>query len=325
MGASLVAYGLHHHRSRDQAQSRRRAAVPQSSRGQRLAEVHCGRRRASTLLPSPMSAATPDAVTDLADRPVDPVATPPAIDLLGVAIHRVTLAEALAHTLRLAAQRGGDLVMTPNADHMLRLHRDAAFRRCYQQASFVVADGVSVVWASRVFGRALPERVAGSDLMPALCIEAARRGLTYFFVGGNPGDAASAATVLAQRAGRDGCVGVDCPPFGFEKDAAYVDGLVRRIQAANPHIVCVGLGSPKQEYLMVELKQRLSGFGAMLGVGVTFSFVAGTVKRAPKLVRKLALEWLWRLAREPRRLWRRYLDNLVCFPWLVMTTRLRGE
>lgn len=250
---------------------------------------------------------------------------PPSIDLLGVTIHRVTNAEALAHSLHLAARRDGDLVMTPNADHMLRLRRDADFRRLYEHATFVLADGVSVVWASRILGVPLPERVAGSDLTPALCEQAARQGLTYFFVGGNPGDAEKAAAVLAARAGRDGCVGIDCPPFGFEKDPSYVDGLVARIQAANPHIVCVGLGSPKQERLMVALQTRLSGFGAMLGVGVTFSFIAGTVKRAPNLFRKLALEWLWRLACEPRRLWRRYLDNLVCFPWLVLKTRLLGR
>ncbi|MEZ5965060.1 MAG: WecB/TagA/CpsF family glycosyltransferase [Planctomycetota bacterium] len=255
------------------------------------------------------------------DRPT----APPTVEFLGVKIHRVTLAEALEHALRLAEARGGDLLMTPNADHMLRLQRDPDFRRCYQHATFVTVDGVSVVWASRVLGQALPERVAGSDLMPALCEAAARRGLTYFFVGGNPGDAEAAAAVLAERAGRDGCVGVDCPPFGFEKDPTYVDGLVERIRASNPHIVCIGLGSPKQERLMVDLEDRIPGFGVMLGVGVTFSFVAGTVRRAPKVVRKLALEWAWRLACEPRRLWRRYVDNLVCFPWLVLKAKLRGR
>jgi len=248
-----------------------------------------------------------------------------AIDLLGLRIHRVTLPAAVAHVLRLAERRGGALVMTPNADHVLRAHRDPEFRRCYERAAFVVADGVSVVWASRLFGRALPERVAGSDLMPVLCEQAARAGLGYFFVGGNPGDAERAAEVLARRAGRDGCVGVDCPPFGFENDARYLDGLVQRISAANPHIVCIGVGSPKQEKLMVELQRRLPGVGVMIGVGVTFSFVAGTVRRAPLWVRRLALEWLWRLACEPRRLWRRYLDNLVCFPWLVLRTRMRGK
>ena len=248
-------------------------------------------------------------------------AAPPTVELLGLRIHRVTNAEALAHVLHLAQRRNGALVMTPNADHMLRLSRDQEFRALYQHAALVLADGVSVVWAARVLGSPLPERVAGSDLMPALCVEAARQGLSYYFLGGSPGDAQKAAVVLAERAGRDGCVGIDCPPLGFEKDAAYVDAMVQRIVDKQPHIVCVGLGSPKQEKLMVAIKDRLPGLGVMLGVGVTFSFVAGTVKRAPKFVRTLALEWLWRLLCEPRRLWRRYLDNLVHFPWLVLKAK----
>jgi N-acetylglucosaminyldiphosphoundecaprenol N-acetyl-beta-D-mannosaminyltransferase len=160
--------------------------------------------------------------------------------------------------------------------------------------------------------------------MPALCVAAARSHLRYYFVGGSPGDAVAAARVLAERAGHDACVGVDCPPWGFEKDPAYVDALLARIVAAKPDIICVGLGSPKQERLMVEWRTRIPR-GVMLGVGITFSFVAGTVRRAPRWLQRLGLEWLWRLSREPRRLWRRYLDNLISFPWLVLRHRLRGS
>lgn len=257
--------------------------------------------------------------------PAVDLATPPlpTADVLGVRIHKVTFAEALEHAVRLAERRGRDLLMTPNADHLLRWHHDPSFRALYEHATFVIADGTSVVWASRVLGDPLPERVAGSDLMPALCERAARAGLGYYFVGGSPGDAERAAAVLAERAGRDGCVGIDCPPFGFERDPAYRDALAERIARARPHIVCVGLGSPKQERLMVELAPRIGDFGVMLGIGVTFSFVAGTVKRAPRLVQRMSCEWLWRLACEPRRLWRRYADNLISFPALVLRARLR--
>jgi N-acetylglucosaminyldiphosphoundecaprenol N-acetyl-beta-D-mannosaminyltransferase len=262
-------------------------------------------------------------VTDTASDPDPALREPlPAVDVLGVRVHRVTLSEALAHVLELARGNGRDLVMTPNADHVVRLQRDAEFRDVYRHASLVLADGMSVVWAARILGTPLPERVAGSDLMPALCEAAARAGLRYYFVGGAPGDAEKAAAVLARRAGSDGCAGVDCPPFGFERDAAYVDGLVQRITQARPHIVCVGLGSPKQERLMVAIRDRLPGVGVLLGVGVTFSFVAGTIRRAPPLLRKIGLEWAWRLLSEPRRLWRRYLDNLLHMPWLVLKARL---
>jgi N-acetylglucosaminyldiphosphoundecaprenol N-acetyl-beta-D-mannosaminyltransferase len=270
----------------------------------------------------PTAAAT--SVTE-ASRPSPAAAAPQApaaVELLGLRMHRVTRAEALAFALDLGRRGRPALILTPNADHVLRARRDPWFRAVYAAADLVVADGQSVVWASRLLGRALPERVAGSDLMPELCVAAARAGMRFFFVGGAPGDAMRAAQVLAQRAGSDGCAGVDCPPLGFERDPSYVDGLVARIAAARPHFLFVGLGSPKQELLMAALRDRLDA-GAMMGVGVTFSFVAGTVKRAPHFVRRVGFEWLWRLACEPRRLWRRYLDNLVSFPWLVLRERLR--
>lgn len=249
-----------------------------------------------------------------------PAAAPEAVDLLGLRIHRVTIPQALSHALTLARAAKVSLVLTPNVDHVLRVRRDAEFRGFYAAADFVVADGQPVVWASRLLGKPLPERVAGSDLTPALCEAAAREGLRYYFIGGNPGDAERAAQVIAARAGRDGCAGIDCPPFGFEKDPAYLEQLLSKLRAAQPHIICVGLGSPKQERLMLQLRERLAS-GALFGVGVTFSFIAGTVKRAPKWLRKVGLEWLWRLACEPRRLWRRYLDNLLHFPWLVLKAK----
>lgn len=241
--------------------------------------------------------------------------------VLGVTIDVVTRAEAVARVLALVGTQGAPhLVLTPNTDHLLRARRDPAFAALCEQGSLVIADGQPVVWAARFLGRPLPERVAGSDVMPASVIAAAQRGMRYFFLGGNPGDAEAAARILAQRAGRDGLCGVDCPPFGFEKDPAYLDALVARIDAAAPDLVYVGLGSPKQELLMQALRPRLRT-SVLMAVGVTFSFVAGTVKRAPRWMQKCGLEWFWRLCSEPRRLWRRYLDNLVFFPLHVLRAR----
>jgi len=244
------------------------------------------------------------------------------VDVLGVPIDFVTLEEANARMLALVGTEGAPhLVLTPNTDHLLRARRDPSFLALCREGSLVIADGQPVVWASALLGKRLPCRVAGSDLMPLSVVAAARQGLRYFFLGGNPGDAEAAARILAERAGRDGLCGVDCPPLGFEKDPQYLDGLVKAIHAAAPDIVYVGLGSPKQELLMRELRRRLST-SVLMAVGITFSFVAGTVKRAPRWMQRCGLEWAWRLCREPRRLWRRYLDNLVFFPWHVLRARL---
>lgn len=269
------------------------------------------------------------------ERPVSPVAgaerTPPttpaperiSCHVAGVRIDCVTEDQAIERILELARRPGADVVLTPNVDHILRTRRIPEFKAIYDNASLVVADGMPVVWASRILGQPLPERVAGSDLMPRCVVAAARAGLTYFFVGGMAGDAEQAARILADRAGHDGLVGIDCPPYGFEQDTAYVERLVERINAASPNLLFVGLGSPKQEFLIDRLRSRVA-VNVMMGVGVTFSFVAGTVRRAPKLMQRLGLEWMWRLACEPRRLWRRYLDNLVRFPLVVLADRVRG-
>jgi N-acetylglucosaminyldiphosphoundecaprenol N-acetyl-beta-D-mannosaminyltransferase len=244
--------------------------------------------------------------------------------LLGVPIDAVTMDQAVARLLELARTPGTDLVVTPNVDHLILAQRDPEFLAVYRRASMVVADGVPVVWAARFLGKPLPERVAGSDLMPRSVIEAARAGLRYYFVGGPPGDAEKAAAVLAARAGADGLCGIDCPPLGFENDPDYLRALVERINAARPHIVCLALGTPKQEKLMGRLQDRLEA-GVLIGVGATLSFVAGTIKRAPNAFQKLGLEWLWRLVHEPRRLWRRYAGNLIAFPRLVLREKLRGR
>jgi N-acetylglucosaminyldiphosphoundecaprenol N-acetyl-beta-D-mannosaminyltransferase len=258
-------------------------------------------------------------MTGIVEQPRAIAPAPPARRrrmLLGIDFDAVTLEEAVERVLQIARGPEGSLILTPNVDHLIRTTRDPEFKRICQQGALVVADGIPVVWASRLLQQALPERVAGSDLMPMSAVAAAQRGLRYFFLGGSPGDAAKAAAKIAAAAGTDGLCGVDCPPFGFERDPAYIDALVERINAARPDILFVGLGSPKQEKLMAALRGRVHA-AAMMAVGITFSYVAGSLKRAPRPIQRIGLEWLWRLAWEPRRLWRRYLQNLLLFPWLI--------
>ncbi len=240
------------------------------------------------------------------------------VELFGVSFDAVTLEQATERLLTLARRQDGapHLVFTPNVDHVVRGRHDSEFIELCATGSLVIADGKPLVWASRLLGKDLPERVAGSDLMPRSAVEAARRGLRYYFLGGTPGDAERAAAVIAAEAGSDGLCGIDCPPFGFENDADYVEAMVERINRADPDLLYIGLGSPKQERLMMQLRPLVRA-RAIMAVGVTFSFVAGTVRRAPRWMQRCGLEWLWRLVCEPRRLWRRYANNLVVFPCMV--------
>ena len=205
----------------------------------------------------------------------------------------------------LDAGRGG-WVITPNLDHARRWHRDSAFADLCRQATLVTADGMPLVWASRLQGTPLPERVAGSNLISSLSGGAAHSGRAVFLLGGEAGTAAEAAGVLKDRFPDLRIVGTHYPPFGFEHDKAASEAIVNAITAAQPDIVFVAVGSPKQERLIAQLRPLLPS-AWWLGVGISFSFLANRVRRAPRWMQRSGLEWAHRLAQEPRRLARRYL------------------
>jgi N-acetylglucosaminyldiphosphoundecaprenol N-acetyl-beta-D-mannosaminyltransferase len=230
----------------------------------------------------------------------------PAIELYGVRIHALRSAEVIEHVLaELAAGRGGWIV-TPNLDHLRRLVHEPDFRALCAQADLAVADGMPLVWASRLQRTPLPERVAGSDLIHTLSAAAGvRRSARVFFLGGEPGAAEAAARILAERCPGLVVAGISVPPPGFERSSQNWDALARELTAARPDIVYVALGSPKQEQAIERLR-ACAPRAWWLGIGISFSFVSGEVRRAPRWVQRLGLEWLHRVAQEPRRLARRY-------------------
>ena len=234
------------------------------------------------------------------------------VELLGVPVDAVTLQDAAVHIVRSARAGIGGWVITPNLDILRRVVRDAEFRRMYELATLRLADGMPLVWASKLKRTPLPERAAGSDLIFALATESAKQGASIFLLGGNPGAAEKCAATLTERNPGLRIAGIECPPPGFEKNPAEVDSLVSRVSVASPEIVLVALGSPKQERLIEVLRERMPR-AWYLGIGITFSFVAGEVKRAPMWMRKTGLEWVHRLVQEPRRLVRRYLIDGVPF------------
>ncbi len=237
----------------------------------------------------------------------------------------VTMDGAVAHVAHLVARGQPAYVVTPNVDHVVRASRDPAYANLVAGAALVLADGQPIVWASRLLGRPLKERVPGSDLLPRLCAFAAERGLRVFLLGGAPGRdggpcaAEAARDVLVRRHPGLQVVGIHCPPYGFEADAALRERAVEIVRDARPQIVFVGLGSPKQEQWIAANQERY-GPAVSFGVGISFSFVAGHVRRAPRWMQRIGLEWLHRLMQEPGRLWRRYLVQ----GWTFLPLVLRG-
>lgn len=236
----------------------------------------------------------------------------PAVGLLGVRVHAVTLEQCADRVMEeLEAGRGG-WVYTPNVDHLRRLVQSEEYAALCASASLVVADGMPLVWASRLQGTPLPERVAGSDLVLTLADRAAARGRSLYLLGGNPGAADGAASVLRRRQPSLSVLGTMCPQIGFERDPVAMDEIVRVLCEASPDIVYLGLGSPLADRVVERLRPLLPRTW-WLTIGISFSFITGEVRRAPRWMQATGLEWTHRLLQEPGRLSGRYLRHGVPF------------
>jgi N-acetylglucosaminyldiphosphoundecaprenol N-acetyl-beta-D-mannosaminyltransferase len=248
----------------------------------------------------------------------------PTILLHGVRFHAIDEQKCIEHILyEIEAGRGG-FVVTPNVDHLARAGQDVSFAALIAEANLVVADGMPLVWASRLQGTPLPQRVAGSDLISSLSAAAAGQGKSIFLLGGDSGTADAAAAVLRDRYPQLKIAGKLCPAVGFEKDEAEIQRITSELQAAKPDIIFVALGSPKQERLIDRMRGTLPATW-WLGVGVSFSFLCGNVRRAPVWMRNCGLEWTHRLIQEPKRLFKRYIIVGVPFAgWLLGRATMRG-
>jgi N-acetylglucosaminyldiphosphoundecaprenol N-acetyl-beta-D-mannosaminyltransferase len=243
-----------------------------------------------------------------------PSAAPPTrvVRVMGARFAAVTESDAVRMIVDAAMASRGHWTITANLDHLRRYRCESLARQLIDGADLIVADGTPVVWASRLAGASLPERIAGSDMIWSICEAAARRHGSIFLLGGDPGVADRAARVLRERYAGLKIAGTSCPPMGFDKEQPELDRIRRQVSEAAPQIVLVGLGFPKQDVIIRELRDVLPE-ASFIGVGISLSFVAGETSRAPEWTQRLGLEWVHRLLREPRRLVGRYLFHGVPF------------
>lgn len=208
-----------------------------------------------------------------------------------------------------AAGQGGSIIPV-NVDVARVASRDAGLGELIARGSLVVADGMPLVWAARVKGRLLPERVAGSSLIVPLSAAAAADKKSVYLLGGAEGVPQQAAEALVARFADLRVAGTQSPPFGFDDTEGGVRRAISAVVGAAPDLVLVGLGFPRQERLIELLRHELPGAWC-LACGGGIAMTAGVVRRASPLLQRLGFEWLHRLALEPRRLARRYLlDDL---------------
>lgn len=215
-------------------------------------------------------------------------------------------------------------VATLNAQFYVLAAYRLDFRACLERAEVLCADGFSICMAGRWLAGANLDRVAGVDLVGALCHKGASSGLRVYFLGGKPGAAADTARRFERECKGLQVVGISCPAVGFETDEIALNEVLDDIVECNPDIVFVGLGAPKQE-MLIDSHLRGIGVPVAVGVGGSFEMLSGRVKRAPTWMRKTGLEWSFRLLQEPRRLWRRYCIGNAQFLWIVFGHYLRAR
>lgn len=244
------------------------------------------------------------------------------INICGVGIDKYSFDEVVERIVDHAlSDRTPEYVVTPNAMHILTLQKDAHFREIYRRAFLVVPDGVSLLWAAKFLNTPLNGRVNGTDLFEKLCVVASKTGLKVFLLGGRPGAAEKAQETLEVRYPGLKIVGIHCPPYNFEYQPEELELINAKIKAANPDLLFVGLGAPKQEKWIAASYQEIE-VPISFGIGVSFELVANMVSRAPVWMQKIGLEWLFRLIVEPGRLWKRYVIGNPLFIWLVLKQRL---
>jgi N-acetylglucosaminyldiphosphoundecaprenol N-acetyl-beta-D-mannosaminyltransferase len=223
------------------------------------------------------------------------------VDILSVPIHNITQAETLSLIADFIASRQPHQLCTANPEFVMAAQADSEFMTILRDADLCLPDGVGLLWASKVLGKPLRERVAGSDLVPAIATEAAERGWRVFFLGAAEGVAERTASILRSRHPQLIVAGT----WAGSPDPKEDEAITARIRAARPDVLFVAYGAPAQDKWIARNRDRL-GAPAMLGVGGAFDFIAGVAERAPRWMQKLGLEWLHRLIRQPWR-WKRML------------------
>lgn len=238
-------------------------------------------------------------------------------NICGIGVANLTQDEAISFIDRLISDRGPHYAAVVNAAKIVTATRDAALKRALLEADVVTADGMSVVWASRLLGHALKQRVTGIDLFERLVERAARRGWSVYFLGASE----ESVRRLTERFKK---LYPNLPIAGWRNgyfDRSESEAVAEEIKASGAELLFVAMGSPAQERWIAS-NLASSGVRFAMGVGGSFDHISGLARRAPLWMQRNGLEWFYRLMREPRRLWRRYLFGNGAFAWLVVRQRL---
>lgn len=240
----------------------------------------------------------------------------PRVDVLGIGISVVDLAGAVEEVSRLISERERRYICVTGVHGVMESQRDTALAEIHNLSGLTTPDGMPMVWAGRWAGAAGISRVYGPELMLAVCQAGTAKGWRHYFYGGNLGVAQELASRLLKRFPGLEVSGTYTPPFRI-LTKSEADEVAQIINQAKPDLVWVGLSTPKQERWMANFRPALEA-PVLIGVGAAFDIHAGRSPQAPQWMRRSGLEWMYRLVKEPRRLWKRYLRNNPAFVWNVI-------
>ncbi|MEM7713973.1 MAG: WecB/TagA/CpsF family glycosyltransferase [Cyanobacteria bacterium P01_A01_bin.68] len=220
-------------------------------------------------------------------------------------------------------QHGG-VVFTPNIDHIMKLQKNYNFYQIYNKADYIVCDSKILMYVSKFLGTPIQEKISGSDLFPAFYNYYRHDDtMKIFLLGGSEETVSIAQHKINAKVDRDMVVAAYSPPFGFEYDEQECQKIIELINDSGATVLGIGVGAPKQELWLNKFKHQLKNVKVFLAIGATINFESGSMKRSPKWMSEIGLEWLFRLLSEPQRLWKRYLIDDLPFFWLVLLQKLR--
>lgn len=232
------------------------------------------------------------------------------IKFLNIEIDNLSMEESVEHIDKLIQRKKNSYVVTPNVDHIVKLENDTKFSEVYSNADLILADGMPLIWISKLLKTPIKEKVSGSDLFPKVCELACKKDYSVFLLGAAEGVALKAAENLKNKYKNLEVVGTISPSYGFEKNKDEIEKIIKAVNKAKPDILAVGLGAPKQEKFIYKYKDKLN-VPVSLAIGASIDFEAGNIKRAPLWMQKCGLEWFYRFIKEPKRMFRRYfIDDL---------------
>ncbi len=231
----------------------------------------------------------------------------PRVKAFGIAIDSITLEQTLDTF-------NSGVLVTPNVDHLMLLKESAEMRAAYEEAEFVLTDSQILFFALKLLGKPVPEKISGSDFLPAYChFHAKKQDKKIFILGGKPGVARAAMQAINRRCEVNIVVGEHSPSMTFASNATEIEQVTALINESDADALVVGLGSPKQEIFIHQHRHKFQKVRSFLAVGASIDFEAGNIQRAPSWMSRFGLEWLFRLIQEPGRLWKRYLVRDIQF------------